>query len=81
MSDNEDEITSRDNNQLGHIFLDVWERYKPTLDHDYYRAGYMLSVDAKKYAHEKVSVLYIFVNYHVSFLQFIIIKRIQLGLM
>ena len=41
----------------------------------------MLSVDAKKYAHEKVSVLYIFVNYHVSFLQFIIIKRIQLGLM
>ena len=34
----------------------------------------MLSMNTKKYADEKVSVLYIFVNYHVIFLQFIIIK-------
>ena len=40
----------------------------------------MLSVYANTYAHSKVSVFYIYVNYHVIFLQFIIIKRIQLCL-
>ena len=34
----------------------------------------MLYVDTKKYAHAKVSVLYIDVNYHVIFLKCIIIK-------
>ena len=49
---------------------------KPLLEHDYSRIGYMLSVDTKTYAHAKVSVLYIYVNYHVIFLQFTIIKII-----
>ena len=40
----------------------------------------MLSVDAKTHAHATVSVLYTYVNYHVIFLLFIIIKRIKLGL-
>ena len=43
----------------------VWDRYKPLLEHDYSRSVYMLSVDAKTYAHSKVSVLYIYVNYHI----------------
>ena len=34
----------------------------------------MLYVDAKRYTHAKLSVLYIYVSYHVIFLQFIIIK-------
>ena len=76
MSDNEDVIPYQDKNQLGGKILAVWDRYKPLLEHDYYRAGYMISVDAKTYANTKVSVLYIYVNYHVIFLQFIIIKRI-----
>ena len=67
VSDNEDGITSQDKNQLGGKILAVWERYKPLLEHDYLRAGYMLYVDAKTYAHEKVSVLYIYVTYHVIF--------------
>ena len=56
----------------------VWERYKPLLENDYSSSGYILSINAKKYAHAKVIVLYIYVNYHVIFLQFIILKRIQL---
>ena len=58
----------------------VWERYKPLSEHDYFRAGYMLSVDAKTYAYVKVSVFYTYVNYHVIFLKFVILKRIQLCL-
>ena len=54
----------------------VWERYKPLLEHDYFRAGYMISLDAKTYEHAKVSVLYIYDNYHVIVLQLIIIKII-----
>ena len=76
MSNNDDGIPYRDKNRLGKKILAVWDRYKPLLDHGYSRAGYMLSVDAKTYAHTKVSVLYIYVNYHVILLQFIIIKRI-----
>ena len=65
-----------DKNRLGGKILAVWERYNPLLEHDYYREGYMLSVDAKTYAHSKVSVLYLYFNYHVIFLQFFILKRI-----
>ena len=35
-----------------------------------------MSVYTNTYENEKVSVLYIYVNYHVIFLQFIIMKRI-----
>ena len=55
----------------------VWERYKPLLETDYSRAYYMMYVDAKTYANSKVSVLYIYVNYYVIFLQFIILKTIE----
>ena len=40
----------------------------------------MKYVDAKSYANTMVSVLYIYANYHVIFLQFTIIKIIQLFL-
>ena len=76
MSDTEDGIPSQDKNRLGGKILAVWERYKPLLEYEYYSPGYMLSVDAKTYAHAKVSVLNIYVNYHVIFLQFIILKKI-----
>ena len=76
VSETEDGIPYQDNNRLGGKILAVWERYKPILEHDYSRAGYMMFVDAKTYAHTKVSVLYIYVNYHFIFLQFIILKRI-----
>ena len=75
MSDNEDFILSQDNNRLVGKILTVWERYKPLLEHDCFRAGYMLSVDSNTYAHAKVSGLYIYVNYHVIFLQFTILKN------
>ena len=39
-----------------------------------------MSVDAKIYAHEKLSVIYIYASYHVIFLLFIIRKRIYPGL-
>ena len=76
MSNNENGIPSQDNNQLGWKILAVCESYKPLLEHDYSRSWYMLSAYVKKYAHTKVSVLYIYVNYNAIFLQFIIIKRI-----
>ena len=70
MSNTVDGIPSPDNNLLGGKILAVWERHTPLLEHDYSRSGYMLSVYAKTYAnaHEKVSVLYIYVNYNVIFL-------------
>ena len=68
MSDTKDGIPSQDNNRLGGKILAVRERYIPK--------GYMLSMDDKEYAHTKVSVLYIYVNYNVIFLQFIILKII-----
>ena len=74
MSDNEDGIPSQDNNRLVGKILTVWERYKPLLEHYCFRAGYMLSVGANTYIHTKVSGLYIYVNYHVIFLQFVILK-------
>ena len=76
MSNTEDGIPSQDKNRLGARILPVWKRYKPLLEHDYSRAGYMISVDAKTYAHTKVSVFYIYVNHRVIFLQFIILKII-----
>ena len=76
MFNTEDGITSQYKNQLGGKILAVLERYKPLLEHDYSSTGYMLSVDAKTYAHTNISVLYIYVNNHVIFLQFIIIKII-----
>ena len=76
MFDTEDGVPSQDNNQLGGKILAVWKSYKPLLEHDYSRAGYMLSMDANMYEHSKVSVLYEYVNYHAIFLQFIILKRI-----
>ena len=76
MSNTKDVITSQDKNRLGGKILAVWERYKPILEHDYIRAGNMMSVDANTYEHTNVSVLYIYVNYHVIFLQFIILQRI-----
>ena len=71
-----DGIPSQDNNRLGGKILSVWERYNTLLKNDYSRTGYMLFVDDKKYAHVNVSVFYIYVNNHVIFLQFIILKRI-----
>ena len=59
MSNTEDGITSQDSNWLGGNILAVCESYKPLLDHDYYRTGYMLSVDANTYSRAKLSVLYI----------------------
>ena len=41
-----------------------------------HRAGYILSVDANTYEDTRVSLLYIYVNYHVIFLQFIILEII-----
>ena len=76
MSDTEDGIPFQDNNRFGGKILAVWEIYEPLLKHDYSRSRYILSVDAKTYAHARVSVLYIYVNYHVIFLQLIIVKRI-----
>ena len=76
VSGTEDGIAFQDKNRLGGKILAVWERYKPLLEHYCSRAGYMLSVDVKTYAHANVSVLYIYVNYHVILLQYIIIKRI-----
>ena len=49
MSDTDDGIPPQDNNRLGGKILAVWERYKPLLENDYSRAGYMMSVDAKTY--------------------------------
>ena len=69
MYNTEDVIPSQDKNRLGGKILSVWDRYKPLLEHDCSRAVYMISVDAKTYAHAKVSVLYIYVNYHVIFLK------------
>ena len=40
----------------------------------------MLSVDVKTYAHAKVSFLYIYVNYHVNLLKFLILKIVELFL-
>ena len=77
VSNNEDGITYQYNKRLGGKILAVWERYKPLLNHDYSRSVYILSVDVKKHAHAKLSILYIYVNYHVTLLQFIILKRIQ----
>ena len=76
MSNNDDGIPYRDKNRLGKKILAVWDRYKPLLDNDYSRLGYMLSLDANKYANSKVSVFYIYVNYHVILLQLIILKII-----
>ena len=76
VSNTKDGIPFQDKNRLGGKILAVWEGYKSLLEHDYSRAGYMLSVDAKTYVHAKLSVLYIYVNYHVIFLQCIIIKII-----
>ena len=75
MSNTNEGVTSKDKNQLGGKILAFWERYKPLLDHDYSMSGYMLSVDAKTYSHAMVCVLYIYFNYHVIFLQFIILKN------
>ena len=75
MSNTEDGIPSQDKKILGGKILVMWERYKPILERDCSRSGYMLSMDAKTYAHTKVSDLYIYVNYHVIFLQFIVIKK------
>ena len=76
LSNTEDSIPYQDNRLWGSKILAVWERYKTLLYHDYSSTGYMLSVDAKTYAHTKVSFLYIYVNYHIILLQFIIIKII-----
>ena len=76
VSDTEDGTPSQDKNQLREEILAVWERYKPLLENDYSRSGYILSINAKKYAHANVIVLYIYFNYHVIFLQFIILKGI-----
>ena len=76
VSNTEDGIPSQYKKRLGGKILAVWERYNPLLEHYYSRAGNMLYVDAKAYAHVKINVLYIYVNYHVIFLQFIILKII-----
>ena len=65
MSDTEDGNPSQENNRLGGKILAVWERYKPLLEHDYSKSGSRLYVNTNTYDHAKVSVLYIYVNYHV----------------
>ena len=76
VSNTEDCIPSKDNNWLGGKILAMGERYKPLLEHDYYGAGYMMYVDSKTYVHARLSVLHIYVNYHVIFILFIILKII-----
>ena len=76
VSNTEDGIPSQDNNRLGGEILAMWERYTPLLENDYSRSGYIMSVDTKTYSNTNVSVLYIYVNYHVIFLQFIVFKII-----
>ena len=76
MSNTEDGITYQDKNRLGGKILAVCDRYKPLLEHDNSREGYIMSVYANTYTHAKLSVLYIYVNYHFILLQFIILKRI-----
>ena len=76
VSNTEDRIPPQDNNRLGEGIFSVLDSYKPLLENHYSRAGYILYVDAKKYAHAKVIILYIYVNYHIIFLQFIFLKRI-----
>ena len=76
VSNTEDGIPPQYKNLLGGKILYVWERYKPLLEHDYSRLRYMMSVDDKTYSYAKVSVLYIYINYNVIFLLFIIIKII-----
>ena len=76
MFNTEDGIPFQDNNQLGVKILAMWERYKPLSENDYSRTGYIMYLDANTYAHAKLSVLYIYVNYHVVFLIFIILKII-----
>ena len=68
VSDTEDVILSQDKNQLDSKILDVWERDKALLDHDYSRSGYMIYVGTNTHEHAKVSVWYIYVNYNVIFL-------------
>ena len=72
----QDGIPSWDNNRSGGKLLAVWDRYKNILEHDYSRSEYMMYVDSKEYEHAKVSALYIYVNYHIIFLQIFILKRI-----
>ena len=76
LSNTQDGIPSQEKNRLGGKILAVWERYKPLLEHYYSRAGYMMSMDTKTYAHEKVGVLYIYLNDQFMFLEIIILKRI-----
>ena len=76
MFDTEDGMSSQDKNQMGGKVLAVLERYKALLEHDYYSTGYMLYMDVNKYEQAKVNLLYIYVNYHVIFLQYIILKII-----
>ena len=67
VSNTEDGIPYQDKKRLGGKILSVWERYKPLLKNYYFRTGYMMSMNSKKYAHSKVSVLYTYVNYHAIF--------------
>ena len=76
VSNTEDVIPSQDKNRLVGKILSGWYRYKPLLENNYSREGYMLYVDTETYSHAKVSVLNIYANYNVILLQFIIIKII-----
>ena len=76
VSDTEYGISSQDYNQLGVKMLAVWWRYEPLLEHDYSMSGYIMYVYSKTYTHAKLSVVYIYVNYHVILLKFISIKII-----
>ena len=68
VSDAEDVIPYQDKNLLGGKILAMWDIFKPLLENDYSRAGYMMSMDDKTYEHTKVSTFYIYVNYHVILL-------------
>ena len=76
VSNTEDGIPYQYKNRLGGKILALWESYKPLLEHDYSRVGYILYVYSKTYAYVKVIFSYIYVNYHAVFLQFIILKII-----
>ena len=80
MSDNEDSIPSQDKKRSRGKRLAVLERCKPILEHYYFRAGYKMSVDENTYAHAKLSVLYIYVNYNVIFLLSIILIESKFAL-
>ena len=55
-----DETSSIEQDSFGGQVLAVWLHYKPLFEHDYARAGYMLSVNPRVYSHAKVTQSFLF---------------------